>query len=457
MSKLWGSRFSGKLNKMAEKFTTSIDYDVKLALYDCMGSVAHAQMLGRQKIIPKKDAAAIIKGLNKLIGRIERGKYTFSLKSEDIHSDVQDKLKKLIGKAADKLHTARSRNDQVVLDVKMYCIDHIGRLTGLINALQKSMVGFAEKNKKVIIPAYTHLQSAQLVLMGHHLLAYVEMLDRDKGRLQDSLKRTHSNPLGSCALSGSSLPIDRIYVTKKLKFAGTAQNSMDAVSDRDFIIELLSAISITGMHISRLCEDLILWATKEFGFITIDDAFCTGSSIMPHKKNPDVLELVRGGTSKFPGRLCELLILMKSLPLTYNRDMQMDKPALFDCVETLEEMLPLLAELFKGLKANRNKIAKAIDNDNFYSVDILEYLVKKGVSYRDAHDIVGNMVKKCLDKGINISDMPVTQLKNYSEFFEKDVMRLFNPETSVKNKKSLGSTSPASVNKQITAWKKRLK
>ena len=457
MTKLWGSRFTGKLNKLAQSFTFSIEYDHKLALYDCHGSIAHARMLGKQGIIPKKDATKLVNGLKALIKRIDSGRYKFDPKSEDVHTDIQVKLKKMIGAPADKLHTARSRNDQVTLDVKLYCLDHINTIITMIKVLQKSIVAFAGKNSAVIIPAYTHLQSAQLVLMSHHMLAYVEMLERDKDRFKDCFMRTDSNPLGSCALSGSSLPIDRNYVTQQLGMLKTTQNSMDSVADRDFVIELVSDISLIGMHLSRLCEDLILWVTKEFNFISIDDAFCTGSSIMPHKKNPDVLELIRGGTSKFPGRLCELLTLMKSLPLTYNRDMQMDKPALFDCVETIENMLPLMAQLIKGIKVKKENIARAVDSQYFYSVDILEYLIKKGVSYRDAHDIVGTMVKKCLDKDINISDLTLVQLQKYSKNFALDVKKLLKPEVSVKIKRSVGSTNPVMVKKQIAIWKKKLK
>ena len=457
MTKLWGSRFTGKLNKLAQSFTFSIEYDHKLALYDCHGSIAHARMLGKQGIIPKKDATKLVNGLKALIKRIDSGRYKFDPKSEDVHTDIQVKLKKIVGSPADKLHTARSRNDQVTLDVKLYCLDHINTIITMIKVLQKSIVTFAGKNSAVIIPAYTHLQSAQLVLMSHHMLAYVEMLERDKDRFKGCFMRTDSNPLGSCALSGSSLPIDRNYVTQQLGMLKTTQNSMDSVADRDFVIELVSNISLIGMHLSRLCEDLILWVTSEFNFISIDDAFCTGSSIMPHKKNPDVLELIRGGTSKFPGRLCELLTLMKSLPLTYNRDMQMDKPALFDCVETIEDMLPLMAQLIKSIKVKKENIAQAVDSQYFYSVDILEYLIKKGVSYRDAHDIVGTMVKKCLDKNINISDLTLVQLQKYSKNFTLDVKKLLKPEVSVKIKRSVGSTNPSMVKKQIAIWKKKLK
>lgn len=454
--RLWGSRFSGRLSPLAEKFSYSIAYDSKLALYDCLGSIAHAQMLGKQKIISKTDMNALVKGLKKIVDQIQKGNYAFDPESEDIHTDIQTKLKTLIGAPADRLHTARSRNDQVTLDVKMYCIDHMENIIGLTTDLQRAIVTFAKNNEQIIIPAYTHLQSAQLVLLAHHMLAYTEMLERDKGRLQDCMDRTNINPLGSCALSGSSLPTDRNFVTKQLGFSKTSQNSMDSVADRDFVIELLADISILGMHLSRFCEDLILWVTSEFNFVDIADAFCTGSSIMPHKKNPDVLELVRGTVSKFPGRLMEILILMKSLPLTYNRDMQMDKPALFDCVETIEDILPLMTELFGGIKVKEENVNKAISSQYFYSVDILEYLVKKGMSYREAHDTVGTMVKECLDNGTQITSLSKADLQKYSKKLDLDVKKLCKPNVSVKIKKTIGSTNPTMVRKQLQIWIKRL-
>jgi argininosuccinate lyase len=457
-SKLWGSRFTGSLSKLSEKFTHSISYDSKLALYDCIASLAHAQMLGEQGIIPKKDASALTAGLKTLIKLVEDGKYAYDPASEDIHTDIQTKLRKLIGQPADKLHTARSRNDQVVTDVRLYCLDQLDTIIALVEALQIALVNFADKNQDVIIPAYTHLQSAQVVLLSHQMLAYVEMLERDKGRFEDAKRRTNINTLGACALSGTSLPTDRDYVTEKLGFAVTAANSIDCVSDRDFIIEIMACSAIAGMHLTRMCEDLILWVTSEFNFITLDDAFCTGSSIMPHKKNPDVLELVRGTASKFPGRLVELLILMKGLPMTYNRDMQMDKPALFDCVETMEDILEIMAQVFSGgIKIKRDVLKSKITSEYFFSVDILDYLVKKGVSYRDAHDTVGAMVKECLDHGRKISDMNVAQLKRYSMHFEDDMRNLLRPEVSVQIKKSIGSTNPDMVKAQINKWKKRLK
>ncbi|NTV30164.1 MAG: argininosuccinate lyase [Candidatus Omnitrophica bacterium] len=457
VEKLWGSRFTGSLSKLSEKFTFSIAYDSKLAYYDCQASIAHAEMLGEQGIITRKDAIDLVKGLRKIMAEVEAGTFHYDPSAEDIHTDIQSKLKKLIGKSADRLHTARSRNDQVVTDVRLYCLDNLQNIISLIEGLQISIVRFADANYDVMIPAYTHLQSAQVVLLAHQMLAYVEMLERDKGRFEDAARRASINTLGACALSGTTLPTDRDLVTKKLGFRETAANSMDAVSDRDFIIEILSAIAITGMHLSRICEDLIIWVTSEFNFIVIDDAFCTGSSIMPHKKNPDVLELIRGSSARFPGRLMELLVLMKGLPLTYNRDMQMDKPALFDCVETISDMLPLMAQVFAGIKVRNEVLKERVVAEQFFSVDILDYLVKKGMSYRDAHDTVGAMVKDCLDRGKKISAMSIGELKRYSMLFEDDMRYLLTPAVSVQGKRSAGSTNPAMVRAQLNKWKKRLK
>ena len=457
MSKLWGARFKGKTDKLADKFTFSIAYDYRLAKYDVVGSIAHAQMLGHQRIIPKSDAQKIIAGLTKIRSQIEAGKFKFDPKAEDVHTNIQTALKALIGRSADKLHTARSRNDQVVLDVKLYCLDEIDQIIAAAASLQKAIVIFARTNQGIIIPAYTHLQSAQVVLLAHHMLAYVEMLERDKGRLQDCLKRLDSMPLGSCALSGTSLKINRNYVAKLLGFAGVAQNSMDAVSDRDFIIEAVSACAITAVHLSRISEDLILWATREFNFVDIDWAFCTGSSIMPHKKNPDVLELVRGSSAKVIARVTELMVLLKGLPLTYNRDLQLDKPPLFDALTTTKDMLLVLAKVFSGLQVKKGSAAARVMDENFFCADAMEYLIKKGVSHRDAHDILGTMVKDCLDKGRKISSLTEKELKSYASQFSGDVKKLFNPLMSVKMKHSLGSTNPALVQKQLNFWLKKLR
>lgn len=456
MSKLWGARFDKKSHPLADQFTFSISYDYRLAQYDVVGSIAHAQMLGKQGIISKSDASKIVGGLKKIFLQIETGKFKYDPDAEDIHTDIQNRLKDLIGKPADKLHTARSRNDQIVLDMKLYCWDKTADLTEAVTQLQKAILGFAEHNKDVIIPAYTHLQSAQVVLLAHHMLAYIEMLERDKGRLFDCAKRMDSLPLGACALSGTSLKIDRAYVAKLLGFKTVAANSMDVVSDRDFIIELVGVCAMISTHLSRVAEDLILWASKEFDLVDIDSSFCTGSSIMPHKKNPDVLELIRGSSAEMIGNLTQLHILLKGLPLTYNRDMQLDKPALFKTVDTTRNMLLVLAEIFKSLQVKKDNAAKKVLDESFFTVDVMDYLTQKGMSNRETHDILGRMVKECLDKGKAISSLTLDELKEFSPLLGEDVKKLFNPQMSVKIKTSFGSTNPSLVAQQLKGWSKKL-
>ena len=454
--KLWGTRFAKSTSALADRFSSSISFDKRLVVYDIKGSIAHAKMLGKCKIIPKKDANKIVRGLQGILKQVISGKFKFNLRAEDIHSNIQDVLNKKIGSVAGKLHTARSRNDQVVLDMKMYCLDEIGSAVGLITGVQGSILRFANKNKKVIIPAYTHMQAAQCVLLSHHMLAYLEMLERDKDRLMDLKKRTDVMPLGACALSGTSLGIDRNFVCRQLGFKHITENSIDSVSDRDFIIEFLSDLAIVSIHLSRSAEDLILWSTREFGFIEIDWSFCTGSSIMPHKKNPDILELIRATTGKIHGDLSAVLVMMKGLPLSYNRDMQLDKPPLFDAIDVTKEILAIFKELFKNIRVNKDEIAKKLDDESLFSVDIVEYLIKKGVSYRQAHDIVGVMVRQCLDKGKKISSLSLNELKKYFSKFEDDVKNILNARKSVDLKTSAGGTSSLRVNKQLSKWKVKL-
>ncbi len=456
MSKFWGSRFEKSTDSLADAFSFSISYDYRLGLYDVIGSIAHARMLGETKIITKKEANQLISGLKKIGDDIEKGIFKFNPKAEDVHTNIQETLKKIVGPVADKLHTARSRNDLIALDIRLYCLVELTLIIDHISKLQKSIISFADKNKEVIIPAYTHLQSAQVVLLAHHMLAYVEMLQRDKERIQDALSRIDSMPLGSCALSGTSLPIDRKFVSDYLEFSKVTENSIDSVSDRDFIIEALSALSILGMHFSRISEDMIIWATKEFNFINIDWSLCTGSSIMPHKKNPDILELIRGETSSLYANAHNLMVLMKGLPLTYNRDLQLDKPPLFNSVEKVKTMTLLLAKLFNTLTVKKDEIEKHIHEESFFTVDIMEYLIKKGVPYREAHDTVGKMVKDCLDKGISLKTLPNSELKKIHAHFEEDVKQLLDPKKSVALKKSLGSTNPKLVNQQLKRWKQAL-
>jgi len=457
MSKLWGARFSKKSDPLADQFTFSISYDHRLAKYDVVGSIAHARMLGKQRIIPKTDAAKIIAGLKKILLQIKAGKFKYDPKAEDIHTDIQNRLKALVGKPADKLHTARSRNDQVVLDMKLYCRDEIKELMAGVTQLQKVILGFANKNKDVIIPAYTHMQAAQVVLLAHHMLAYIEMLERDKDRLADCAKRTDFMPLGACALSGTSLKTDRAYLARLLGFSQVAANSMDVVSDRDFIVELIGCCAMISTHLSRFAEDLIFWATPAEDIVDIDSSFCTGSSIMPHKKNPDVLELIRGSSAKIIGNLTQIHVLLKGLPLTYHRDFQLDKPSLFETVDTVKKILLILAKIFSSMKVKKDKAIEGTNDENLFTVDAMDYLIKKEVSHRDAHNILGRMVKDCLDRGRAISSLTANDLKKYSPALGPDVKKLFNPQMSVKIKFSLGSTNPNLVKKQMDIWTKKLK
>ena len=457
MAKFWGSRFEGNSDELADKFSFSVRYDYRLAIYDVIGGIAHATMLGKQGIIPQEDADRIVEGLREIGRRIEEGRFSFDLTEEDVHSCIQTALKKKIGRAADRLHTARSRNDLIVLDMKLYCLVEVTVLIDGIARVQKAMVAFAERYQDVIIPAYTHLQSAQLVLLAHHVLAYVEMLERDKSRLFGALKRMDELPLGSCALSGTSLPTDREFLAGELGFHRVSANSMDAVSDRDFLMETLSDLAILGVHCSRVAEDLIIWATSEFRFVEIDGSLCTGSSIMPHKKNPDMLELIRGESATLISNAQRLLTLLKGLPLTYNRDLQLDKPPLFESVEKTKDILGLLAKVFATMTVNKDAIEEKIHHEYFFSVDMMEYLIRKGVTYRQAHDTIGRMMKECVDQGRRIADLSEKELKKYSRFFDPDVKDLLCPARSVQGKQSAGSTNPRLVKQQIQKWKKRFR
>ncbi|MCD4779357.1 MAG: argininosuccinate lyase [Candidatus Omnitrophica bacterium] len=456
MTKLWGSRFERGTDSLADQFSFSISYDQQLALYDVIGGIAHARMLGTENIIAQPDANKIVKGLKEIAQEIEEGKFKVNLRSEDIHTHVQSVLKNKIGTAADKLHTARSRNDLIVLDMKLYCLVELTLIINLLARLQKSILKCAQENIEVIIPAYTHLQAAQVVLASHHLLAYIEMLERDKERLLGALDRTDMMPLGSCALSGTSLPINRKKVAEELGFSGITNNSMDSVSDRDFIVEAIANMAIIVMHTSRMSEDLIVWATSEFNFVDIDWVYCTGSSIMPHKKNPDILELIRGETATVYGYLQQILVLNKGLPLTYNRDLQLDKPPLFNSVEKIKEIVTLLERVFATLSFKKDVLSKRITAEAFFSVDIMEYLIEKGVSYRDAHDTIGRMIKECVDKGKKIASLTKEELQAYHPVFELDVKKRLNPFTSVRLKKSFGSTSPRMVKSQMKRWQKKI-
>jgi argininosuccinate lyase len=433
--KLWGGRFKKPQDPEFEEFSCSMYFDYRLAEYDVLGSIAHAKMLGKCKIIPARDAAAIVKGLTAISKEISAGKFVYDFTAEDIHTNIQNALEAKIGKPALKLHTARSRNDQVALDTRMYCKDKARQMYGLVTDLQDSLLAFAKKNKDVIVPGLTHTQHAQPVLLSDHIEAYVWMLARDKRKLHYAYHAADFMPLGACALAGTSLKIDRKYVAKQLGFSMLCENTMDAVSDRDFVLELLEAASVISMHLSRIASDLILWATPEFGFVEIDQQFCTGSSIMPQKVNPDFLELVRGMSGRIYGNLISVLTMMKGLPLTYNRDMQHDKQPLFDSVEKVSKALSIYARLVKGVKVNKANISRALLDESLYATDLAEYLVTKGLDSRQAHSIIGKLVAETLERKERISGLTLAELKKFSDKFEKDAFKLLDPKTSVASRK----------------------
>lgn len=435
--KLWGGRFKKTQDPEFEDFSCSMYFDYRLAEYDALGSIAHAKMLGKCGIIPKKDSAAIVRGLAAILKEIKAGKFIYDFTAEDIHTNIQNALEKKIGKPALKLHTARSRNDQVALDTRMYCKDKTRDAYNLIVDLQNALLNFAKKNKDVIIPGLTHTQHAQPVLLSTHMGAYVEMLERDKMKLHYAFHSADSMPLGACALAGTSLKINRKYVARELGFERLCENTMDAVSDRDFVIDTLEAVSLISMHLSRLASDLILWAAPEFGFIEIDQKFCTGSSIMPQKVNPDFLELTRGLTGRIYGNLFSVLTMMKGLPMAYNRDIQFDKQPLFDSVEKISKTLSIFAKMIVGVTVNKANVERALLDESLYATDLAEYLVAKGIDSRQAHSIVGKLVACTLEKKKRISGLTLAELKKFSEKFGNDAFKLLEPKVSVESKKSI--------------------
>lgn len=456
MKKMWGGRFNKKTDPLVESFTSSIGYDYKLARYDVLASIAHAKMLGKTKIIPLKDSGKIVRGLESILTQITKGSFTFSKKAEDIHTNIQNALEKKIGRIAEKLHTARSRNDQVVTDLRMYAKEEIKALQLKIKDLQLALIGFAKKNIETIIPGLTHLQHAQPVTVAHQLSSYLEMLERDKKRLNDAYQRCNILPLGSAALAGTSLPIDRKLVAKLLGFSKVSNNSIDAVSDRDFVVEILAGLSILSMHLSRMAEDFILWMSSEFAFLKLDDAYSTGSSLMPQKKNPDVLELTRANTGAIYGNLISILTIMKGLPLSYNRDMQLDKAPLFNSIESLSANLEVLSELIKSAKIDQNQALILSCDELLCATDLVEYLVKKGVAFKQAHNMVGKAVAFALRRKVFLSEIPLQQWQRFSGHFKNDLFKLLSSKVSVNAKKSFGGTSPQSVKRQLADWQRRL-
>ena len=447
--KLWGGRFSEQTAGSVEVFTSSIEVDRRLYDYDIMGSTAHCRMLAKTGIISEKDAGLIIKGLDQIKQDIEGGQFEFCHRLEDIHMHIEDRLEKDIGDVARKLHTARSRNDQVALDIRLFLRDHVGRIIQKISLLRKALVALAKKNLDVILPGYTHLQRAQPVLLAHHLMAYYEMFTRDEERFSDSLKRINVMPLGSAALAGTTFPIDRAYVAKLLDFPLVSNNSMDSVSDRDFAMEFLSAASIAMIHFSRLSEEMVMWSSSEFGFIELPDAFTTGSSIMPQKKNPDVCELVRGKTGRVFGGLISLLTLMKSLPLTYNRDLQEDKEPLFDAVDTLLACIDIYTEMMPEITVHKEAMARASSKGYLNATDLADYLAEKGIPFREAHHISGRAVAYAIKQEKELNELDLTELQQFSSLITADIFDVLTPERMIGRRKAYGGTATETVRRAI--------
>ena len=447
--KLWGGRFEKSTDEMINAFQASIDFDKRMYREDIEGSIAHAKMLANQHIINAEDCQKIVDGLQNILQKIDAGDFNFDIALEDIHMNIEKALTDDIGEAGGRLHTARSRNDQVALDTHLYVRRQTEEVLKLILELQRTIIKIAEKHRSVIMPGYTHLQRAQPILLAHHLMAYFSMLQRDYSRFQGAYERADIMPLGAGALAGTTFPIDRQQVSNTLNFANIYSNSLDAVSDRDYILEFMSAASILMIHLSRLSEELILWCSREFSFIELDDAHCTGSSMMPQKKNPDVPELVRGKTGRVIGHLMALLTTVKALPLAYNKDLQEDKEGLFDVIDTVKFSLAVYAQIIAGLKVKEDNMLRAVEEDFSNATDLADYLVKKGMPFREAHAVSGKIVHDCIAKGIYLKDMLLEDFKGYSDLFAEDVKEAIKPETCVANRNSFGGTSYHQVEMQI--------
>ncbi len=447
--KLWGGRFAAGTAPSVEAFTASVDIDWRLYRYDIMGSIAHAKMLAKQGIIPARDAQKIVRGLKAIQDEIDGGRFTFSPADEDIHMNIERRLTEKIGTAGAMLHTARSRNDQVALDMRLFLRDETGLVIGAVKALQQELARAAKRHIDVIMPGYTHLQRAQPVLLAHHLLAYFDMFDRDRQRFAECLERINVLPLGSGALAGTTFPIDRAYVAKLLGFARISKNSIDAVSDRDFLLEFVAASSILFVHLSRLAEEWVLWSSQEFAFIELPDGYCTGSSMMPQKKNPDVPELIRGKSGRVFGHLQALLTIMKGLPLAYNRDLQEDKIPLFDTVDTVKASLQMTREIARGIKVNRERMMAAAQDGFMNATDLADYLVERGVPFRSAHEIAGRIVQHCIAKGKRIEELAFEDLRGFSTLIDKDVYRYLSAEAVVGRRRALGGTARVNVLRRL--------
>ncbi|MHC0038391.1 argininosuccinate lyase [Pseudoneobacillus sp. C159] len=449
MSKLWGGRFTKETNQLVEEFTASIQFDQKLAIEDIEGSLAHVQMLGECNIIPTEDALTIKNALLEIKQQIKNGEIQFKIEHEDIHMNIEKLLIDKIGPVGGKLHTGRSRNDQVATDMHLYLKNKTTEIIELVKTVQQSILNQAKENIETLIPGYTHLQRAQPISFAHHLMAYFWMFERDKERLQDSLKRINWLPLGAGALAGTTFPINRASVANHLGFQTIYPNSMDAVSDRDFIVEFLSIGALIMTHISRLSEELVIWSSQEFQFIELDDSFCTGSSIMPQKKNPDVPELLRAKTGRTYGNLIGLLTVLKGLPLAYNKDMQEDKEGMFDTVETLEGSLKLLAPMIETMTINKDVMRKALNQDFSNATDIADYLVTMGLPFRDAHEIIGKIVLYSIQYNKYLLDLTLEEYQQFSSLFQEDIYTILSPEHVVSARNSYGGTAPTQVIEQI--------
>jgi len=452
----WSGRFAQPVDEQVKRFTASVSFDQRLAKHDIAASLAHARMLAARGIIGRKDLVAITSGMNKIAREIAAGTFAWSIDDEDVHLNIEKRLTALVGDAGKRLHTARSRNDQVATDLRLWLREEIDAIVKLLAALERALLAQASKHAALVMPGFTHLQVAQPVTFGHHLLAYFEMLERDRERFFQLRSRVNRLPLGSAALAGTTFPIDRERVAKELGFESVCENSLDAVSDRDFAIEFCACASLVMVHLSRFAEELVLWASPRFGFVRLPDAYCTGSSIMPQKKNPDVPELVRGKAGRVFGSLTALLVLMKGQALAYNKDNQEDKQPLFDAVDTVRDCLAIFAGLVAGLQPVPRAMRAAALEGHATATDLADYLVRKGVPFRDAHEIVARAVRQAEKDGIDLASLPFARLKSFSRHIQPDVKKILTPEGSVAARNHLGGTAPAQVRAAIARARRRL-
>ncbi|HEX9392158.1 MAG TPA: argininosuccinate lyase [Usitatibacteraceae bacterium] len=455
-SKSWSGRFSEPVGELVKRFTASVGFDKRLAEVDIQGSLAHARMLARVAVLSARDLADIEGGMAEILAEIRAGAFEWSIDREDVHMNIEARLTALIGDAGKRLHTGRSRNDQVATDIRLWLRSEIDAIIELLRRTQLALVALAEQHADTVMPGFTHMQVAQPVTFGHHLLAYVEMLSRDEARMADCRRRVNRLPLGAAALAGTTFPIDREFVARELGFDGVCENSLDAVSDRDFAIEFVSAGALVMTHLSRFCEEIIIWMNPNFAFIDLADRFCTGSSIMPQKKNPDVAELIRGKTGRVNGALIALLTLMKGQPLTYNKDNQEDKEPLFDTVDTVRDSLTLLADMAGGIEVRKANMAAAVRRGFATATDLADYLVKRGLPFRDAHEAVARAVKAAETAGKDLADLPLTTLQGFSPLVADDVYKVLTPEGSLASRNHIGGTAPMQVRAAAARARMRL-